>query len=83
MPEKYKKNYIVKRPSDIIKVWSINCTNKYQGGLFRWKRYSKSAIHNIEILKNVYIDTFVLISSSLSNHPDNVKQIISHTLLSV
>ena len=37
-----KKNYIVKSPPDIIEVRSANCTNKIQGGLFRWKKISQA-----------------------------------------
>jgi hypothetical protein len=33
-----KKDYIMKRPSGIMKVRSANCTRKTPGGLLRWKK---------------------------------------------
>ena len=44
-----KKDYIMKRPSGIMKVRSANCTRKTPGGLLRWKRYSEFAAHNVEM----------------------------------
>ena len=36
-----KKDYIVKRPSGIMKVRSANCTNRIPGGLLKWKKISQ------------------------------------------
>ena len=35
------KNYIVKRPSGIMKERSANRTNKIPGGLLKWKKISQ------------------------------------------
>ena len=44
-----RKNYIVKRPTGIMKVRSTNCTTNTKEVFFDGKRYSKSATHKMEV----------------------------------
>ena len=75
-----KKDYIVKRPSGIMKVRSANCTNRIPGGLLNGKRYRKFAAHNMEMPVSCSICTQISqngdIWTNQSRYWSNLKKVV-------